>query len=185
MPDISINAAADGVPICLIWSAGSFMLFPFFSTSRTVRSRPFVWISSAFKYSFPEKTRRSSIEPSFSISLDTAELSLAATVGGFEPGGGGGPSTIVRPRLTASTGPTGCELTSDETALGSVGIPAIFGTSADAEFEFPFETTPGAEFEFAAPLCDEFALEFVSGADPQAPSKIQVKITLRYFIAYR
>lgn len=87
--------------------------------------------------------------------------------------------------MAAMTGPAGCTLASDAEAFGSAGIPAIVGTPAEAEFEFPFETTPGAEFEFAIPFCDEFVLEFVSGADPQAPSKIQVKITLRYFIDYR
>lgn len=182
IPANSSRKADDGLPISGSRPAGTFTLLPFLRISVAERDLPIVRISRAFKYSFCVKTRLSRIEPSFSISLDIDESSPAATDGGFEPGGGGGPSARTRPRLAASILPADGVSGSAWTVFGSEGMPVISGVPDGIEFEFPFDTTPGWTPEFTEPF--EPAFEFVpaSGGAPHAPNRTPSKITLRYFI---
>src|SRR5690606_34058935 len=182
MPANSIKNDAEGLPIFGIRSAGSLTVLPFLRIKLTERPRPFVRISRAFKYSFCPNTRFSRIVPSFSISLETAESCPAGTVGGLEPGGGGGPSTMTRHRSAASMFPADGEFASNRLEFGSDGMPVISGVPDGIPFEFPLDTTPGRTLALTVLFDPPFAFEDGSDDAPHAASKPLSMITLRYFI---
>ncbi|KXK05950.1 MAG: hypothetical protein UZ17_ACD001000509 [Acidobacteria bacterium OLB17] len=122
------------------------------------------------------------MEPSFSISLETVESSPAPTEGGFEPGGGGGPSVRTRPRSEAAIGPPAPVFASETSVRGTVEIPVISGVPDVAGLEFPFDTTPGPAFEFPGAFAAGFEFGLGPEADPQAENRKQKTIMLRYFI---